>query len=82
MSPLLRALISGGLAALLVAGLAFGLTRNPSELPAVSVGRAMPDFTLDDLSGEQFSSQQLRGRPVVVNSGRPGAPSAVKNTLS
>lgn len=67
MRPLLRGLIAGTAAAALIAALAFGLTRDPRDLPRVSVGRPVPSFALEDLSGRPVSSRELRGRPAVIN---------------
>lgn len=67
MRPLVRGTLAGLVAAALVAALAFGLTRNPRELPRVSVGRPAPQFALEDLAGRRVASRALRGRPMVVN---------------
>lgn len=67
MTPFLRAILSGAAAAALVFALAYGLTRDPRELPKVSVGRAAPAFALEDLAGRRVSSGELRGRPMIVN---------------
>jgi cytochrome c biogenesis protein CcmG, thiol:disulfide interchange protein DsbE len=66
-SPLLRGTLAGVVAAAFVAALAFGLTRDPRELPRVSVGRPAPAFTLEDLTGRRVASRTMRGRPMVVN---------------
>lgn len=67
MRPMIRALLGGGVAAALILALAMGLTRNARELPAVAVGRPAPAFELDDLAGRRVSSEDLRGRPTVIN---------------
>lgn len=52
-----------------IALLAFGLTRDPDELPSPLVGRAAPDFRLETLNGGADSVRfaDLEGTPVVVN---------------
>lgn len=67
MRPLLRAVLAGAAVAVLLAGLAFGLTRDPRALPLVSVGRPMPAFSLEDLEGDRYDSAALRGQPAVIN---------------
>lgn len=67
MSPLLRGALAGVVAAAFVAALAFGLTRDPRELPRVSVGRPVPAFTLEDLTGRRVATRTMRGKPMVVN---------------
>ena len=54
--------------AVLTSLLAFGLSRNPTVVQSVLVGRTAPDFTLPGLSGGQpVRLATLRGRVVVVN---------------
>lgn len=48
-----------------IALLAFGLMKSaPTE---VTPGSAAPNFTLQSLNGEDFSSARLRGHPIVLN---------------
>lgn len=47
--------------------LAFGLTRNPRELPSVLVGKPAPSFFLETLDGETVSLETFKGSPVVIN---------------
>lgn len=48
--------------------LGIGLTKDPSYIPSMIVGRAMPSFSLEPLSGSgQVASEKLLGKPLVVN---------------
>jgi len=47
--------------------LAFGLTRNPRELPSAMVGKMAPDFLLETLDGKKIDLPSLKGSPVVIN---------------
>lgn len=48
--------------------LGIGLTRDPSYIPSMIVGRAMPEFSLEALSGDgTVDSEALLGKPLVVN---------------
>lgn len=48
--------------------LGIGLTRDPSYIPSMIVGRQMPDFRLPALSGaSEVSAQTLLGKPLVIN---------------
>lgn len=47
--------------------LAFGLTRNPRELPSVLVGKSAPAFNLEMLDGQRVTLESLRGFPIVMN---------------
>lgn len=67
MRPLLRASLAGALAAALVAALAYGLTRDPRELPGVAVGRPAPAFRLEGIDGRRVDGPRRRGRPAVIN---------------
>lgn len=49
---------------LLLAGCSTGFTPSGS---GVSVGRAAPDFQLQDLDGNEVSLAGLRGKPVLIN---------------
>ena len=54
--------------AVLTSLFAFGLSRNPTVVRSVVVGRTAPDFTLTGLSGGQpVRLAALRGKVVVVN---------------
>jgi len=54
--------------AVLTSLLAFGLSRNPTVVQSVLVGRTAPDFTLPGLSsGQPVRLATLRGKVVVVN---------------
>ena len=44
-----------------------GIGRDPRELPSPLIGRPMPEFVLTTLDGESLSSEELRGRPVLIN---------------
>lgn len=48
--------------------LGIGLTKDPSYIPSMIVGRSMPDFSLESLSGGgNVASEALLGKPLVVN---------------
>lgn len=51
----------------IVALLAFGLTRNPRELPFVLEGKQAPDFSLQTLEGKTVTLQSFAGKPLVIN---------------
>jgi cytochrome c biogenesis protein CcmG/thiol:disulfide interchange protein DsbE len=62
------ALVGGSLVvALLIALFASGFGKDPHRIPSVLVGRAAPPFALTTLDGAPVSTEQLRGRPVIVN---------------
>ncbi|MEO8511265.1 MAG: DsbE family thiol:disulfide interchange protein [Chloroflexota bacterium] len=44
-----------------------GLGRDPSEIPSPLIGQPVPAFTLTTIDGTSVSSEDLRGRPLVVN---------------
>lgn len=44
-----------------------GFGRDPREVQSPLIGRPMPAFTLTALDGSEVSSDELRGRPVLVN---------------
>lgn len=44
-----------------------GFSVNPNEVPSALIGKPMPSFTLRTLSGTTLSSDELAGRPVMVN---------------
>ena len=67
MSSLAKAIVAAAVGAVLVAGLAFGLTRNPQVLPGAIVGKPAPQFSLRGIDGRTLSSAHLDGRPVVIN---------------
>ena len=67
MSPLARALLGVAIAAVLLVGLGFGLTRNARVLPTVSVGKAAAAFDLEALDGRRVRSSELRGQPMLIN---------------
>lgn len=47
---------------------AVGLTRDPSYIPSMIVGRHMPEFRLPALSGDgEIAASELSGRPLVIN---------------
>ena len=67
MKPWLRAAIGALIAAGLLVGLAFGLTRDPRVLPGVVVGKRAPSFDLRGIDGRRVRLAELRGRPVLLN---------------
>ena len=44
-----------------------GFGRDPMEIAAPQIGRPAPEWTLTTLTGETLSSEDLAGRPYVVN---------------
>jgi cytochrome c biogenesis protein CcmG/thiol:disulfide interchange protein DsbE len=44
-----------------------GFSVNPNEVPSALIGKPMPSFSLQTLSGQTLSSADLAGRPVMVN---------------
>lgn len=44
-----------------------GLGHDPREIPSPLIGKPMPAFTGTTLTGEQFSSADLAGRPAIIN---------------
>jgi cytochrome c biogenesis protein CcmG/thiol:disulfide interchange protein DsbE len=44
-----------------------GFGRDPREIASPLIGRAAPEWTLTSLDGETISSDDLAGRPYVVN---------------
>lgn len=47
--------------------LAFGLTRDPRDLPSVMIGKKAPNFSLETMEGKKFILESLAGAPLVVN---------------
>lgn len=47
--------------------LAFGLTRDPRELPSVMIGKMAPDFSLQTADDKTVTRQSLQGSPLVIN---------------
>lgn len=48
--------------------LGIGLTKDPSFIPSMIVGRSLPSFSLEPLAGtEQVASEKLLGKPLVIN---------------
>lgn len=64
-----RVLIAIAICIPVIALLAFGLTRDPNEIPSPLPGKDAPDFSLAamDGSGETVSLASLRGKVVVLN---------------
>jgi cytochrome c biogenesis protein CcmG/thiol:disulfide interchange protein DsbE len=64
-----RVVIAIGICIPIIALLAFGLTRDPSEIPSPLPGKQAPAFTLAsmDESGPAVSLESLRGKVVVLN---------------
>lgn len=53
--------------AALIALFAVGLQRNPREVPSPLIGKPAPDFSLPLLAGGTYTTQDLHGRPLLVN---------------
>ncbi|MDP2599118.1 MAG: TlpA disulfide reductase family protein [Deltaproteobacteria bacterium] len=51
----------------IVALLAFGLTRNPRELPSAMIGKKAPDFALKNLEGKEVTLESLKGQNLLIN---------------
>lgn len=66
-APWWKWVLSVGIAAGLIALLAYGFTRSPKDIPSPLVYRPAPDFTLALLDGGPLSLRELRGKVVVVN---------------
>jgi cytochrome c biogenesis protein CcmG/thiol:disulfide interchange protein DsbE len=48
--------------------LGIGLTKDPSYIPSMIVGRTLPTFSLEPLAGSgQVASEKLLGKPLVIN---------------
>ncbi len=47
--------------------LAFGLTRNPRELPSALLEKGAPPFDLKTLEGERVTLDTFKGSPLVIN---------------
>lgn len=60
-------LLSVGIAAGLIALLAYGFTRSPKDIPSPLVRKPAPDFSLALLDGGALNLHELRGKVVVVN---------------
>lgn len=44
-----------------------GLGRDPREIPSPLIGHPLPSFSATTLEGGTFSSEQLAGRPAIIN---------------
>lgn len=66
---MLRYLIPLALFLLLVVFLAFGLRRDPNELPSVLINKAAPTFRLPQLKdpAKTFSAEDMRGKVWLLN---------------
>ena len=62
-----RVLLFITIVAPIVALLAFGLTRNPRDLPSTMVGKRAPDFLVETLDGKKVSFSSFVGKPIVLN---------------
>ena len=60
-------LLSVGIAAGVIALLAYGFTRSPKDIPSPLVRKPAPDFSLALLEGGTLTLRELRGKVVVVN---------------
>ena len=47
--------------------LAYGLTRDPREIPSPLLRKEAPDFSLNLFDGGKLSLRELRGKVVVIN---------------
>jgi cytochrome c biogenesis protein CcmG/thiol:disulfide interchange protein DsbE len=61
--PLFVALVAG----LLLAAIVVGFSRHAPRDIATEVGAVAPDFELTTLAGQSFSSEDLKGTPVIMN---------------
>jgi cytochrome c biogenesis protein CcmG, thiol:disulfide interchange protein DsbE len=59
--------LAGGVAAVIVAALVFGLGRDPRAIPSPLVGQPAPAFMLTQFDGTPLESRALHGRVVVLN---------------
>lgn len=67
MTPFVRALLGATVAAVLLAALGFGLTRDARMLPAVSVSKPAPAFDLESLDGRRVRLADFAGTPMILN---------------
>lgn len=67
MTPFVRAVLGAALAAALLVGLGFGLTRDARVLPAVSVAKPAPAFELESLDGKRVRLADYAGKPLIIN---------------
>lgn len=66
-SPWWKWVLSGALAAGVIALLAYGFTRSPKDIPSPLLRQPAPDFTLALLDGGRLTLSEQRGKVVVVN---------------
>lgn len=45
----------------------FGLKKNPSDLPSALINHKVPDFVLEDLSGNKVTNEIFSGKVSVIN---------------
>lgn len=59
--------LGAGAALVITALLAFGMTKDPGEIPSPLPGKDAPGFALQTVASEPVDLQQLRGQVVVLN---------------
>ena len=59
--------VAGGLAAVLLAALGWGLGHPAQSAPPTIVGKPAPSLTISSLDGQAIELSKLRGTPLVVN---------------